>query len=182
MTPISGRGICKGVKGQGRRGFTLIEVLAVLLILGLFAGLVSAVTQPDERDLLEGEAERLARLLDLAAAESRLTGKSIAWASDGAGYRFWRLHEDGGWSEVQDNDLLRARSLPRGMAIGDLRVETTRTQEAMRLEFAPYGPAPVFTVRLSLGAEAYTVAASPFGEVRAAPPGAEDTDDGVAPR
>ena len=56
------------------RGFTLIEVLVVLLIMGLFVGMVSAIVRPDDSALLRVEAERLAQLLDLAAAESRLTG------------------------------------------------------------------------------------------------------------
>ncbi|MGH8694384.1 MAG: prepilin-type N-terminal cleavage/methylation domain-containing protein, partial [Burkholderiales bacterium] len=53
------------------RGFTLIELLVVLLIMGLFAGLVSTLTRPDDRALLRVEAERLAQLLDLAAMQSR---------------------------------------------------------------------------------------------------------------
>lgn len=148
------------------RGFTLIEMLVVVLIMGLFVGLVSAITRPDDRGLLHVEAERLAQLLDFAAVESRLTGKSIAWTSDGSSYRFWRLHEDSGWSEVHDNDLLRMRTLPQGMTIAELRVETARPHDVMRLEFVPYVPTLAFTVEMSLGAERYTVAASPIGDVR----------------
>ncbi len=155
--------------GKGR-GFTLIEMLVVLLIMGLFVGLVSTITQPDERGLLRVEAERLAQLLDLAAAESRLTGKSIGWTADGPGYRFWRLREDaGGWSELRDSDLLRARTLPQGMMISGLRVENMRPQGVMRLEFTPYGATLSFTIEMSLGAERYAVAGSPIGEVRALP-------------
>ena len=58
----------------GQRGFTLIELLVVLLIMGIFVGLVSTITQPDDRALVRVEAERLAQLLDLAATKSRLTG------------------------------------------------------------------------------------------------------------
>ena len=150
-------------------GFTLVEMLVVLLIMGLLVGLVSTIARPDERGLLRVEAERLAQLLDLAAAESRLTGKSIGWTADGPGYRFWRVREDGGWSEVRDSDLLRARTLPQGMMISGLRVENMRPQGAMRLEFTPYGPPLAFTIEMSVGAERYAVAASPIGDVRALP-------------
>jgi general secretion pathway protein H len=171
--PTLAPGISKGmkgecVKGEGR-GFTLIEMLVVLLIMGLFVGLVSAIARPDERGLLHVEAERLAQLLDLAAQESRLTGKSIGWTSDGPGYRFWRLREDTGWSEIRDNDTLRARALPQGMTISGLRVENMRGQGAMRLEFTPYGPTLSYTIEISLGAERYFVAGSPVGDVRALP-------------
>ena len=37
---------------QRDSGFTLIEMLVVLLIMGIFVGLVSTITQPDERAML----------------------------------------------------------------------------------------------------------------------------------
>jgi general secretion pathway protein H len=150
--------------GTNRRGFTLIELLVVLLIMGLFAGLVGAIVHPDDRVLLRVEAERLAQLLDLAAVESRLTGKPIAWTAEGAQYRFWRWRDDAGWSEAR-NDSLRARSLPSGMAISDLRIEAMRPPVGMRLEFGPHGSL-AYDFQMSLRAARYAVAASPLGEVR----------------
>ncbi len=119
--------------------------------------------------MLQVEATRLAALLDFSSAQSRLTGKSIAWTTNGPGYRFWRFQEDTGWSEVRDSDVLRARTLPQGMMISDLRVEAMRPQGVMRLEFFPYGPSRAFTIDMSLGAERYAVTASPVGDVRALP-------------
>jgi len=156
-----------------RRGFTLIELLVVLMIMGLFVGLVSAIVRPDDRGLLRVEAERLAQLLDLAAAESRLAGKAIAWTADGPGYRFWRMTGDAeasaDWSEIRDTDLLRARTLPQGMMISGLEVENMRADGAMRLEFAPYSQGLSFIIEISLGAARYAVAASPIGELRVVP-------------
>jgi general secretion pathway protein H len=150
----------------GRTGFTLIELMVVLLIIGLFAGLVSAVVRPGGRDLLRLEAERLAQLLELAAEESQLTGTPIGWTSDGPGYRFWRFHESLGWIEIRDSDLLRPRTLPEGMAIAALRVESMRPQGAMRLEFIPYAPTLAFTIDMAFGAERSAIAASPIGRVQ----------------
>jgi general secretion pathway protein H len=148
-------------------GFTLIELLVVLLIMGLFAGLVSTITRPDDRALLRVEAGRLAQLLDLAATKSRLTGKPIAWTADGPGYRFWQFSEDTLWSEIRDDDSFRARTLPQGMTISGLRVENMRSPELMRLEFNPYGGGMLsFSVEMSLGSAHDTVAGSPIGDVR----------------
>ncbi len=148
----------------------------MLAIMGLFVGLVSVIVRPDERGLLRVEAERLAQLLDLAAEESRLTGRSIAWTADGRGYRFWRASGDTGWIEARDDDLLRARTLPQHMMISGLRVENGPAQGAMRLEFSPYGGAVLaFTVEMSLGAARDTVAASPIGEVRVLPRAGESS-------
>lgn len=152
-----------------RRGFTLIEMLVVLMIIGLFFGLVSAITRPDERAMLRLEAERLSQLLDFAAAEARLTGRSIAWTADESGYRFWRADEDASWLEIRDSELLRARTLPQGVLVSGFRVENMRPQGTIRLEFAPQGSLLAFTIGMSLGDEQYSVVGSPIGEVRVVP-------------
>jgi general secretion pathway protein H len=156
MMPTSARGACKG--------FTLIELLVVLLIMGLFAGLVGALARPDERTVLRFEADRLAQLLNLAAEESRLTGKNMAWTADAARYGFWRWSEAAGWSEVQE-DPLRPRSLRPGLSISDLRIEAMRTENGLRLEFNPHA-AQAYDFQISLGQERYIVVGSPLGEVR----------------
>lgn len=153
----------------------------MLLIMGLFVGLVSAIVRPDDRALLRVEAERLAQLLDLATEESRLTGNAIAWTADGPGYRFWRRTGDGEWSEVRDSDLLRARTLPQGMMISGLQVENMPAHGAMRLEFAPDGSTLSFTIEMSLGAARFAVAASPIGELRVLPDAGESSG-GLAQR
>ncbi|MBE0621374.1 MAG: GspH/FimT family pseudopilin [Burkholderiales bacterium] len=153
------------------RGFTLIEMLVVLMIMGLFIGLVSTITRPDDRALLKLEAERLSQLLDFAVTEARLTGKSIAWTADESGYRFWRSGDDALWTEIRDSELLRARTLPQGMSVSDFRVENMRPQGPMRLEFTPQGSSLAFTIDVSLGAEHYAIIGSPVGEVRVVPGG-----------
>lgn len=156
--PTSARGCSSG------RGFTLIELLVVLLIMGLTAGLIGAIVRPDDRALLRVEAERLAQLLELAAEESRLTGKRIAWTADGPQYRFWLWRDEVGWSEAGD-DALRARRLPPGIAISDLRIEAKPAPGGLRLEFDPQG-ALAYDFRMTLGEARFAVAASPVGEVR----------------
>ncbi len=168
------------MKGEGR-GFTLVEMLVVLMIMGLLVGLVSAITRPDDRAVLRLEAERLSQLLDLAATEAQLTGKYVAWTADGPSYRFWRSNGDSDWSEIRDGDVLLPRTLPLGMMISGLRVENMRPQGAMRLEFAPQGVTLAFTIAMLLGAERYAVIGSPVGDVQALP-GEGRADAGIAPR
>lgn len=136
-----------------------------MLVMGLLVGLISVKISPDDRVLLQIEAERLAQLLSLASEESRFTGKSIRWIADGAGYRFWRLNSDGDWSEIRDNDLLRARALPQGVMVTGLRVEAMPSQGTMNLEFIPYAPPLSFTIEMSLGEERSEVTSSPLGDV-----------------
>jgi general secretion pathway protein H len=147
------------------RGFTLIELLVVMLVMGLVAGLIGVLARPDERTVLRFEADRLAQLLDLAAEESRLTGRNMAWTADATRYGFWRWSEAAGWSEVQE-DPLRPRSLRAGLSISELRIEAMRTEGGLRLEFNPHA-AQAYDFQISLGQARYVIAGSPLGEVRA---------------
>lgn len=156
--------------GEGVRGFTLLEVLVVLVIMGILLGLVSARMQPSERDQLRVEAERLAQLLDLAAEQSRITGTSIAWTASKSGYQFWRRTGDADWSAIHDNDrdsdLLRPRSLPAGMILSGFSTEARQSPGSMRVEFTPSGETLAFTLELSLGSDRYSITSSPVGELQ----------------
>lgn len=154
---------------RAEQGFTLIEMLVALVIIALFAGLISGIVRPDERALLRAEAERLAQLLDLAQNEARMSGRSLAWTTDGASYRFLRNQRGAGWSEIRKNDFFRERTFPQGMKIAGMLIEMLPADDVMRLEFNPHGSTPVYAIRISFGAERYTVAGSPVGDVQALP-------------
>ncbi len=147
-------------------GFTLIEMLVVMLVMGLLVGLVSTIGQTDDKTLLRFEAERLAQLMDLAATKSRLTGKSISWTTSGKEYRFWQLSGASGWDVIEDDGSLRARILPTGMTLSNLYVDGARPPESMRVEFSPYGSVFAYSVEMSLGTALYKVVSSPIGAVQ----------------
>lgn len=170
MTQMSVPGACSPTVDAAYRrqsGFTLLEMLVVVLIMGLMLGLVVATSAPDDRNALALEAERLARVLDLAAEETRFAGKAIAWSGEACCYRFWRRNDAGLWLEISDNDLLRPRALPKGMRLEGLRLESGKLQAAMRLEFTASSLAPAFDISLAMGQEHYLVSASPIGEMKA---------------
>lgn len=94
--------------GVGPRGFTLLELLVVLVILGVAAGVVSLSVAPSEQRLAEREAQRLAVLFRLAQDEARTRGRPVAWVADAAGYRFLV----GGEEPAAPDDPLRPRAWP----------------------------------------------------------------------
>jgi general secretion pathway protein H len=150
---------------RARGGFTLVEMLVVLLLLGLGAGLASAVFTDRGATSVAMEASRLAERFELAAAEARLAGRPLGWTSDGSSYRFWRLDAVAGWTEVAGDDPLRSRTLSRGVTIAGLRIENFRPQAGLRLEWHPGGAASAFDVELASDAERWWVRASPVGAV-----------------
>jgi general secretion pathway protein H len=162
---------CRHPERPARRlGYTLVEMLVVLMIMGLLIGAISSIARPSSKETLQIEAQRLAQLLNLAAAESRASGKIFRWSSDGHGYRFLRLQSDGGWSEISDNDLLRPRVLPSGITINRLRVENVHRPGLKQIEFTPYGLLMAYSIELASGDERHTVAASPVGEAQVVTP------------
>lgn len=162
-------------------GFTLIEMLVVLMIMGLLIGLVSVNLQPGARDTLLVEGGRLAQVLDLAIEESSVSGKSIAWSSDETGYRFWRRGRDAEWSEILDSDLLRARSLPAGMTVAATLIEGMKSRKPARIEISPGRVMQTFEIDLWFGPEHVAVVASPVGELRLVS-GTGEVDAAIAPK
>jgi len=94
-----------------RRGFTLIELLIVIVLIGVMSGMaVLAMGQDDSGRHPQLEAERLARLLELAEQETSVRGEVMAVEIYTHGYRF--LQADGAdWQVVTDDDLFQARSV-----------------------------------------------------------------------
>jgi general secretion pathway protein H len=177
---ISAPGTCKKAKAvfvkRYSPGFTLIELLVALVIVGLLAGLIHGILRPDERGKLQIEAERLAQLLYLAGGEALMSGKSMAWITDGARYRFLRYRRAGGWGEIRSDNLFRERVLPEAMKIEGMKVEgsvimTKAEHPIMRLEFTPHGLMPLYVINISMGEERYVVEGFLTGEVRAFPLG-----------
>lgn len=137
----------------------------VVLIMGLMAGLISVLVQADQRGLLHVESQRLAQLLDLAAAEARVSGASVAWIATASTYYFEHMTADRGWQTVETNDFLRARVLPSGMTVSALQLENTPLNSPWRIEFPAYGQTSAFTVTLQNGSAYSEVSVSPVGIV-----------------
>lgn len=73
-------------------GFTLLEMMVVLLIIGIATAMASVSAFGDNSArALRQDAIRLAHLFTAAQAEARASGRPIAWTYDGDGYHFARL-------------------------------------------------------------------------------------------
>src|SRR3954465_9633083 len=71
------------------RGYTLLELLIVIAIIGIAAGVVSLSGRGNENRRLPEEGDRLAALFRMAQSEARVGGRPIRWRADLSGYRFW---------------------------------------------------------------------------------------------
>src|SRR3990172_704604 len=94
------------------RGFTLLELLVVIVIVGITLGMVSFNAMPGERQVLQNDAQRIALLLQLARDEAIVRNRPIAFEAEADRYRFL-LRNGKSWQTLQQDDMLREREFKR---------------------------------------------------------------------
>ena len=82
----SRRAASASAKGR-RHGFTLVELMMTLVVIGLAAGAV-VLSMPDPRPAVGETAERFAARLIRAREEAILTNRIVAVSTDSGGYDF----------------------------------------------------------------------------------------------
>jgi len=107
-----------------QHGFTLIELLVVVVIVAiLFTYTTLAIRGNSPEELIQEEARRLARLVQLASEEAILRGEEYGIEVFIDGYRFLR-QSNGQWFAFEGDKILRERELPADMEI-ELQTEET---------------------------------------------------------
>ncbi|VAW91789.1 General secretion pathway protein G [hydrothermal vent metagenome] len=106
-------------------GFTLIEIMVVIAIMGIMLGLgMFAFGDGGLSDKLEQESQRLYGLIKLAQEESILQSKELALELDRDGYVFKQLYDDK-WVDITADKIFRKRSLTAGIELS-LEVEDVK--------------------------------------------------------
>ena len=125
-----------------RSGMTLVEILVVLAIVGVMAGVVTLGVGAADRGMgVETEANRLADRLRLAADDVLVTRRPLSLAFDGEGYVFVR--DNAGATGVVDA-LAGRHALPAGVRMVGLGV-------ASPVSIDPDGAQPVAAFGLAKG-------------------------------
>lgn len=151
------------------RGFTLLELLVVLVIAGLLLGLVAFNAMPSERQALQTEAQRVALLLQLARDEAIVRNRPIAFEAEPHRYRF--LEREGNrWQALEQDDLLRERAFARAPVALSMTPSASNAaptgSDVVRIVF---GREPVdrpFVLMFGTGAASVAVHADGIGNFR----------------
>lgn len=180
----------------GLAGFTLVEVLVVVLLIGLSLGVLLKIDFGDGPQQLANESRRFAGLAELVLEEAVLSGQD--WgidffsepgrAGDSFGYR-WLQRGDDGWQEAVPagmTDLPGAVLLPEGMTLAleiDGLVAAIGRRTALadpalvssafapQVWLSPDHESTAFTLAFSSpGAGRLQVASDILGRIRVSPP------------
>ena len=117
-----------------QRGFTLLELLVVLVIAGIMLGVVSFNAMPGEQQVLQNDAQRIALLLQLARDEAIVRNRPIAFEAEPERYRF--LIRDGDqWQALTQEDLLREREFKHPPVVLSITPAVAAQTNPLRLVF-----------------------------------------------
>lgn len=144
----------------GVRGFTLIEVLVVMTILGLAISGVSLSLETLRNRDTDLASERVRWVLEAAAERARIRGQAIAFETLADGYRFSIRDVDGRWIAFDEAPLFVERVLPENLRWMSLKVEGVETD---RIVFA--SRAPRFELRMQSGDSDIRLDGRPTGAV-----------------
>jgi general secretion pathway protein H len=102
----------------GHRGFTLIEILAVLIIIGVVSALavISVRSLGRSSDPAGQTATRLAGLIELASENARLENIQYGLIIKPQHYEFTRFINHA-WIPVSNDPVFRKRDLPAGLSL-----------------------------------------------------------------
>lgn len=96
----------KGIWQQA--GFTLIEVLVVVMVIAIIASFAVLAIPDRSSDRVATEAHRLAALIELSQNEAIMSSKELGLGFRRHGYEFYEQTEKG-WKQIETDSVLRAR-------------------------------------------------------------------------
>lgn len=172
VTPVRA-GVRRGTQARAfvYSGFTLIEILVVMLLLVIVIGMVGLNVTGDEYRAVREESDRLSVLLHAVQQEAILQGKVYAVQFGATGYEFQVVGKDGKFESLaQTDDMLRPRTLPPAMEIRGVTIEGAPAGESSRVVFYPTGEAPVFEVSFVQANARWRVTGKLNGNIRSVAP------------
>jgi general secretion pathway protein H len=146
-------------------GFTLVEILVVLVMIGIIVGLASINLMPDDKRVLTTEAQKLALLFEQARDEAIISGKEIAWSIEEDKTRFWLKDDQGKWIPNSGDELFRERDLAPGVKLAELQINSVKAAMNERLIFSPGGMNMPFKLDLGLNARRVSIKGDNLGKL-----------------
>ncbi len=147
-------------------GFTLIEILVVIVVLGIAAAAASMAYSGDDAGTATREARRFAGAIEHAATRAQVRAETLGVSAEGSGWRFWRRDpERGTWQPLADDDVLAPRTLPPAMQLRAASFAGAPVPADAILPLRPTGHNDPFAFTLAASTVTLEVAADPLNRV-----------------
>ncbi len=169
-TPVSAprQFTCRAPPTAPRRGggFTLIEILIVLVIIGVSVALISVnFATPPER-ALRRTGERLLLAMQAAQSDALITGQSMAMVASGGEYAFVRRDGERQWRVVQTDAPFAPARFDGGAALVQLQINGYPAAAGTPLVFPATGSGVAFALVLEAAGRRIAVLGDTGGAIR----------------
>lgn len=110
---------------QNERGFTLLEIIVVTVIIGLVAAMIGLSFHRNIDKVAHEEALRFRALLEQLREESIISARTLGIEIDetDSSYQFIETGQDSKWTTLVGDDLFRRREIPDYLSM-NLELET----------------------------------------------------------
>jgi general secretion pathway protein H len=134
ISPLNKPGSSAVTRYCKQSGFTLIEMMVVLVIIGIMVtSVVLSIRTDDLGEHMEMEMQRIQALLKLAREEAVMQNEDIALKVTENTYSF-EILGDKGWEPITGDQIFRARKVVDGtelaLKVDDLEIKFGQQQEA----------------------------------------------------
>lgn len=143
------------------QGFTLVEILVALTIIGILAASV-ALTLPDPQQAEQQRALRAWQTqASMAAQRTQAEARSWAWEIEDNRSRLL-VHDNGRWRPAPGQDG-QPLTLPESLRVQRIDIEGRALDQSARIVFAAIPP--LFSVELRTAGQGWLISGQPSGRV-----------------
>lgn len=121
-----------------------------MVIVGITLGAVSFNAMPNEHQVLQNDAQRIALLLQLARDEAIVRNRPIAFEAEAGRYRFL-MRDENAWQALNQDDLLHEREFKRSPVIFSVSPPSAEQTPPLRIIFGREPVDKPFILTLSIG-------------------------------